>query len=462
MSISEDQQEINPALEDESDCLLTEGNKSVEPFSDATRRRDVWTEATNWAVPTLSLALQQAKTSRTLHLSYQNLQRIEEKLIKASFMSQLVRLDLAYNDLESIPREIEVLERLEQLWINDNPRLAEIPAELANCRRLKVIDARRTQVRNIPCQLGTLESLIAIDLRGTTTLKPKLVVSYVVPAENLPVSNNTQGDEEQVPTILAEIVSRTQNLKAYLIRRHETKVLRKRLLEKLSSGLYRDLSESDAGCRQIMALIKDINKEFQELDVFADVVRNCDRLLPDRIDCADVKRMRKQFDSLKRQNERKKLAAKLELRLRALYFDRINPTHVEGIVQSLYAEILELADVHFLIKFAPQIFPERVELIDAKQVFHDLKALQTRLAQEREEAVHGVFKAMMNLYSHVEPPLVQDAANKVCSPFKKIEELKKLAADASQYFPSEFEICVTHPMQVRALFLGEAETHLDL
>jgi len=288
------------------------------------------------------------------------------------------------------------------------------------------------------------------------------VVSYVVPAENLPVSNNTQGDEEQVPTILAEIVSRTQNLKAYLIRRHETKVLRKRLLEKLSSGLYRDLSESDAGCRQIMALIKDINKEFQELDVFADVVRNCDRLLPDRIDCADVKRMRKQFDSLKRQNERKKLAAKLELRLRALYFDRINPTHVEGIVQSLYAEILELADVHFLIKFAPQIFPERVELIDAKQVFHDLKALQTRLAQEREEAVHGVFKAMMNLYSHVEPPLVQDAANKVCSPFKKIEELKKLAADASQYFPSEFEICVTHPMQVRALFLGEAETHLDL
>jgi len=58
----------------------------------------------------------------------------------------------------------------------------------------------------------------------------------------------------------------------------------------------------------------------------------------------------------------------------------------------------------------------------------------------------------------VEPKYLGELAAAVGTHFKKVEDLKKLAADAVQYFPSEFEVAMTDPRSVRAAFLSaEAE-----
>lgn len=61
-------------------------------------------------------------------------------------------------------------------------------------------------------------------------------------------------------------------------------------------------------------------------------MRNAARLLPPDPHAVDVRQIHAQFVKLRRENKMKQLAAEVELKLRAIYFDRIRPELVEGIV----------------------------------------------------------------------------------------------------------------------------------
>ena len=76
------------------------------------------------------------------------------------------------------------------------------------------------------------------------------------------------------------------------------------------------------------------------------VARHCDRLFPPdlaaagRLDPAVVAaRLRESFIVLGRKNERKRLASQLELKMRAIYYDVIDPAAVEGYIASIYQEV---------------------------------------------------------------------------------------------------------------------------
>ena len=47
-------------------------------------------------------------------------------------MTNLIRLDLSYNNIVKLSAQIENLTNLQQLWLNDNP-LREIPIEIQKC-----------------------------------------------------------------------------------------------------------------------------------------------------------------------------------------------------------------------------------------------------------------------------------------------------------------------------------------
>lgn len=77
------------------------------------------------------------------------------------------------------------------------------------------------------------------------------------------------------------------------------------------------------------------------------VARHCDRLFPP--DLAEAKdapaaaaKLRKKFTVLGRANERKRLASHLELQMRALYYDVIDPAAVEGYIASIYQQVAEI------------------------------------------------------------------------------------------------------------------------
>ena len=74
------------------------------------------------------------------------------------------------------------------------------------------------------------------------------------------------------------------------------------------------------------------------------MTRHCDRLFPADLTTAGEARdeatlLRKNFRVLGRKNERKRLASHLELKMRAIYYDVIDPAAVEGYIASIYQQV---------------------------------------------------------------------------------------------------------------------------
>ena len=132
-------------------------------------------------------------------------------------------------------------------------------------------------------------------------------------------------------------------------------------------------------------------------------------------------RIRAKFVTLRRDNEKKKLQAELELKMRALYYDVIDPTHVEKYIKAIYQDPrkleerpedasgdelpLEFEDIQFLIKNARALLPKTPKEITGHGVRAAVWRLQQELRDEREKCVRAVCGALKTLYADTEPPL---------------------------------------------------------
>ena len=68
-----------------------------------------------------------AAKSKSLHLAQMNLNSVLPEVFK---LTQLIRLDLGFNNIVRLDPRIGLLQSLQILWLNDNP-LREIPIELS-------------------------------------------------------------------------------------------------------------------------------------------------------------------------------------------------------------------------------------------------------------------------------------------------------------------------------------------
>ena len=372
----------------------------------------------------------QSQKSRWLHLCGLGLHCVPERVFG---MTHLTRLDVGHNELTELSSSVGLLVNLEELWINSNP-LRALPSELEECGKLRIIDARDTALRDLPNELGRLRRVEEIDLRGTPF------------AESNPRQTT------------AKLVERLAALDA-------RESLRREMMRKATSGVYR---EHAAECRdKLRALAAAVSAEFDDLDDLRDVVRNCDRLLPPDLRALAnfakaANAVRTKFVRLRRENDRKRLSAELELKLRALYYDRIDPAKVEGYIADVYAagpgeRNLDLEDIQFLIHHAPRLFPDDPEHIAGPDVRTRVFDLQTHLDNERAACVDALTDALLaHLYADAEPHLVADLAKNTCDQFKRdrfatkaeLRDLKKLAADASLLFPPEFNSAKPHKIKL--------------
>ena len=337
-----------------------------------------------------------------IHLNHMILLRVPNELLHPS-MKNVLRLDLGWNDIRTLPSGLcKVMTKLQELWLNSNP-LQAIPQEIENLQDLKVLDLHDTELVKLPRETGRLQKIVTLDLRNIPTLKQKLKEAYA--------SGETAG------------------VLKYLRNKDIKKELKIELEGRFKEGVYREVSDSPEGCEKIRLLTKAVFQEFTEFELIKNIIRNCERLFPEDIEKANVSRVKKNFFALRRQNEMKKLAAELELKLRRIYFDQIQPSSVENIVKSIYLEIKTLKDIQFLIKHAKVLFPKTPEEIVASKVKDRLVELQERLAAERASAIRMVEKALRSVYPHVEPKDVRMLTESVCERFSRVEDLKKLAAD---------------------------------
>ena len=365
--------------------------------------------------------LARARATGVLHLSYRRLSRIPPEVF--SLLPELRTLDLGFNRLQELDPRICELLALEQLWLNNNP-LCSLPASLEKNRKLRVVDLRCTRLRRLPNEMGRLTHVHTVDLDGTQ-LKPKQWAPY------------REGG--------------TEALMAHLHMRDQRKQAKLKMLARMREGVYRELWDLPGGEEQVMGLIKQVFLCFEDLEDIKNLIRNAERLFPDDIEDVDIERIRHEFETLRRENERKKLAAELELKIRVIYFDRIRVDKVEGMVHDIYREVHDLEDIKFLIFFATKLFPATAAEVTGELIWQNIIDLQTLMAKERADAIRGVETALKGVYPHVNPSRLVPLCEDTTSLFKRVVDLKKLAADANTFFPAEFD--AANPKQIRRAFV---------
>ncbi|EQC42272.1 hypothetical protein SDRG_00012 [Saprolegnia diclina VS20] len=390
--------------------------------------------------------LEEAKQTGLLHLVQLNLRAVPSDLFRLNF-SALYRLDLGFNHVRVLPDAIGQLAALEFLWLNDNP-LQSIPPSIHKCVKLQVLDLNRTELRDLPCELGRMQHLIVLDL-DRVPLAAKLLAATQVVGKS----------EKQAQAVCASVLR-------YLHRKDVRRQQKQILFEKLKDGPYRESADTNDGMERIHRLMKRAIKEFPTEDDVQSLIRNLERLFPPNLitasdhPSATATAMRAHFVQLKQDNQKKKLAAELELKIRNIYFDRIDPVAVEPMVLSIYTEIKSLKDIKFLIRYATSLFPPTAAEVDGAELRDRLAALQDEMARERQNAIDKVFVAVTGIYSDVEPDKIRALIDQVVPLFKNVKDLKTLAADAALHFPSEFLNAVA--ADIKQSFVRKAHGAADM
>lgn len=171
--------------------------------------------------------------------------------------------------------------------------MEELPTTLDQNRKLRVLDLRKTRLRRLPNELGRLKQIHTIDLNGTK-IKPKQQIQY------------TEGG--------------TPKLMAHLHMRDQRKQAKLKMLQRMREGVYRELWDTPGGQESIIELIKEVFLCFNNLEDIKNLIRNAERLFPDNIEDVDIHLIQNEFEALRRENERKKLVAELELKIRYIIY----------------------------------------------------------------------------------------------------------------------------------------------
>lgn len=121
----------------------------------------------------IATKIKKAKESNSLHLPNLNLDFVFPEVFG---LTNLVRLDLSYNNLVRLDASIGQLVDLRQLWLNDNP-LRELPVELSSCVKIRELDLKNTFIITLPRELADLQHLVDLKLESCQ-LKTKLDETY--------------------------------------------------------------------------------------------------------------------------------------------------------------------------------------------------------------------------------------------------------------------------------------------
>ena len=99
-------------------------------------------------------------------------------------MARIIRLDLSYNWITSLPGAINQCSSLVELWLQYNP-LAELPAGISELKNLQCIDISSTQIEDLPNEVATMEKLNEIDWYDTP-MELRLNKETEIPVNDLP------------------------------------------------------------------------------------------------------------------------------------------------------------------------------------------------------------------------------------------------------------------------------------
>ena len=393
------------------------------------------------------LEKESSSSSRVLHFAHAGLNAFPSQLLfsnsYAENATKLVRLDLSWNNLQSLPGDICKLVNLRELWLHNNPQLSELPKGMRSLEKLEVLDIRNTSISVLPPELVTLSKLYEIDWRETP-LAESLQSEHDVAVNDLPALQD----------LLLDQFTRS-NLEA-------------QLLEILQGTHFAKEADKPNMAALIRSLVQTLSDMYADLVDFKLFVRSADNLLPEKmadINAASLQRTKDDFKAMQRGVHRQRLSADVEIKLRNIYFDRAERQHITAMLDGIYASVASLEDIQFLVKYATQILPPDPATVTGPLVWERLLALQQELTDKREGAIATLRAAMMGLYPEQRPEAVEASARAVAAAFraerfatkKELLQLAQLTGEAAKLLPPDFlSVSPAEAYEAwRALFKGK-------
>ena len=165
----------------------------------------------------------------TLNLDYNELTELPKEI---GNLTQLTHLDLSINKLTKLPKEIGNLTQLIELYLTNN-KLTKLPKEIGNLTQLTYLDLSDNELTELPKEIGNLLQLIALYLHnnnltelpkeiGNLTQLTRLDLSYnkltKLPKEigNLIQLTNLYLSDNELTELPKEIGNLTQLTELYL------------------------------------------------------------------------------------------------------------------------------------------------------------------------------------------------------------------------------------------------------
>jgi len=211
--------------------------------------------------------------------------------------------------------------------------------------------------------------------------------------------------------------------------------------------------------QRIQELVRTLSDMYGNVDEFSLFVRRADSLLPDKLkECtpSHLLKVKENFEEMQRQTTRKRLAADVEIKLRAVYYDRASRQDIDAMLEGIYRHVPSLEDIQHLVKYVVNIMPAEPEDVTGPLVWKNLLAHQALLTEKRQQAIATLCTSMQGLYPEQRPTDLQEKAKEVAAAFaverfatkKELERLTQVSAEATKLFPSDYPSIV--PADIRA------------
>ncbi|CAD7937056.1 unnamed protein product [Amoebophrya sp. A25] len=265
------------------------------------------------------------KKDRHLNLAFCNL--TDYSLPNFTVYTHLTKIDLGYNNLQSIPAEVSMLEHLVEILAMDNPLLYHLPVSLASLKKLRVLDVRNTAVSEIPREYAELQASLRDLNLSNCPLKPNLRMAY------------GKG---------------YLSLFQYLRRKNDRRKFKKELYRQFREDLY-PFDAPQALQEKVDSIFASM-KDFTSFDL-RKLTRHAPRILPDVLTEIDEKLLRQSILQIVEEDQNTQYLGKVALKLRSMYCD---------------------SPFEFAATLAKEIFmhfpPEDVEQIFSKDIVYILES----------------------------------------------------------------------------------------
>lgn len=203
--------------------------------------------------------------------------------------SHITKLDLGYNNLQQLPKELANLKNLQEIQAQDNPLLWNVPKELAILKDLRFLDLRNTSVFGIPREFAELQHCLRDLNLENCPLKPNLRMAY------------GKG---------------YLSLFQYLQRKNDRRKYKNELIRQFREDIY-PFDGMDSILQKVTNIFEAM-KDFASHDL-RKLIRHAPRILPPNMADIHEEVLRTRIQEIVEEDEAMQEVGRLQLKLRALY-----------------------------------------------------------------------------------------------------------------------------------------------